>query len=79
VIDERRFERSLTNALRRERIQLGLTQPQLAWACSSTRRAIGNLERGYDRPRTQLCFKMASSMGLCLGDLLRSAAAAAIE
>ena len=74
MISENRFERFLSDALRKERLRLGWTQPELAERCGYTRHHVCRIETGRHRPSTKLCSAMATALGLSFGDLLRQAA-----
>ncbi|WP_265571591.1 helix-turn-helix transcriptional regulator [Sphingomicrobium nitratireducens] len=59
----------LRNSLKEKRLQLGLTQAELAERCGVTRKTVNTVENGVFVPSTVLSLRMAAALGVRLEEL----------
>lgn len=64
---------SFGNAVRKRRLQLGLSQEKLAFRCGSHRNYIGEIERGEKSPSLHIIVALAKALGMKPSDLMRMA------
>ncbi len=59
------------SAVRKRRLQLGLSQEKLAFRCGSHRNYIGEIERGEKSPSLHTIFALAEALEIETPDLMR--------
>lgn len=60
----RHIRKSFGNAVRKRRLQLGLSQEKLAFRCGSHRNYIGEIERGEKSPSLHIIFALAKGLNM---------------
>ncbi|HYU95599.1 MAG TPA: helix-turn-helix domain-containing protein [Sphingomicrobium sp.] len=59
----------LANRLKERRVELGLTQAELAERVGVTRKTVNTVENGVFVPSTLLALKLAKALGLAVEEL----------
>lgn len=69
----RHLGRAFGSAVRKRRLQLGLSQEKLAFRCGSHRNYIGEIERGEKSPSLHIVFALADALEMEASMLVREA------
>lgn len=67
----RHISKSFGGAVRKRRLQLGLSQEKLAFRCGSHRNYIGEIERGEKSPSLHIIFALAKGLDLPASALIK--------
>lgn len=67
----RQIGKSFGEAVRKRRLQLGLSQEKLAFRCGSHRNYIGEIERGEKSPSLHIIFALANALEMSTSELIR--------
>lgn len=71
----RQIGKSFGSAVRKRRLQLGLSQENLAFRCGSHRNYIGEIERGEKSPSLHIIFALAEGLNMPASALVKTAEA----
>lgn len=63
-VDEERLYRLVGDAVRRRRMETGMTQSRLAAEVGVTRTSVTNIETGHQKPPLHLLFKICAVLGV---------------
>jgi len=69
----RHIGKSFGSAVRKRRLQLGLSQENLAFRCGSHRNYIGEIERGEKSPSLHIIFALAEGLDMPASELVKMA------
>ncbi len=67
----RHVRKSFGDAVRKRRVQLGLSQEKLAFRCGSHRNYIGEIERGEKSPSLHTIFAVAEGLDMTASALMK--------
>ena len=70
-VDKNKLLRNLGNNIRKQRLELNLSQEELAFKIDSARNFIGCIERAEKSPTIVTLAKIADAIGISLSELVK--------